>query len=77
MGQYNSNLVTPDVLARIRRDRSEVEGMETKTVFCPHCQHKTLVIYEDASGHVQCRCKKCGQEAVYHLSFRIARRLRA
>ncbi len=64
--------ISPDVLAKIRRLKNEVEGMETKNLYCPYCNHRAFVVYQDARGHVQTRCKKCGQEAIFNVVFRIS-----
>ena len=67
-----SNGVPPEVLRRIRGEQDEVKGMESKSYFCPYCNHKTVVVYQDAHGHIQPQCKRCGKEAIYNVSFRIA-----
>ena len=64
--------VSPDVLAKIKRLKNEVEGMETKNLNCPYCNHRAFVVYEDARGHLQSKCKKCGQEAIFNVVFRIS-----
>lgn len=46
-----SNGVPPEVLRRIRGEQDEVKGMESKSYFCPYCNHKTVVVYQDAHGH--------------------------
>jgi len=64
--------ISPDVLAKIRRLKNEVEGMETKSLYCPYCNHRAFVVFQDARGHIQTRCKKCGQEAIFNVVFRIS-----
>ena len=66
-----SNGVPPDVLDRIKRVKREVDGLESRSLYCPYCNHQSLIIYSDAKGHVQTKCKRCGQVSDYNIAFRI------
>ena len=39
-----------------------------RTIKCPYCQHNAIVIFEDARGHVQTKCKRCGEETIFDIS---------
>jgi hypothetical protein len=40
-----SNGVPPDVLDRIKRVKKEVDGLESRSLYCPYCNHQSLIIY--------------------------------
>ena len=37
-----SNGVPPDVLDRIKRVKREVDGLESRSLYCPYCNHQSL-----------------------------------
>lgn len=58
---------TPEVLAMIRRSAEDAAEVPFRNVFCPYCHHRILVVYNDATGHVQAKCKVCGNETIFDL----------
>ncbi len=34
---------------------------------CPRCHHKLFAVYDDTSGHIETKCKKCGQVTAFHI----------
>jgi len=58
---------TPEVLAMIRRAKEDVAKESSRNMLCPYCHHRVLVVYNDATGHVQAKCKVCGNETIFDL----------
>lgn len=58
---------TPEVLAMIRRSKEEVAKESFRNMLCPYCHHRVLVVYNDATGHVQAKYKVCGNETIFDL----------
>lgn len=58
---------TPEILAQIRKSEHDVINIPFRNMFCPYCHHRILVVYNDASGHVQAKCKLCGNETIFDL----------
>ena len=58
---------THEVLAMIRRSKEEVAKESFRNMLCPYCHHRVLVVYNDATGHVQAKCKVCGNETIFDL----------
>jgi ribosomal protein S27E len=66
---FESGVPEP-ILERVRRHSAGTEAMKTRTLKCHYCQHSAIVVYEDSRGHIQARCKKCGEESVYNVVLR-------
>lgn len=58
---------TPEVLALIKRSEQDTVEISFRNVLCPYCHHRALVVYDDATGHVQAKCKVCGSETIFDL----------
>lgn len=66
---------SPEIVIKIRRACNAVAAQKQRSIYCPYCKCKTIVVYEDTRGHVQAKCKHCGAETVYNvLSMRRQRR---
>lgn len=66
MSRYcKSNEPSTEMLIKMIRAKDETSNMEKRTVRCPYCQHSALIVYADARGHVQTKCKNCGHEVLF------------
>ena len=70
MQPNDTHTVPAEVLAKIRKHAQGAEGLNTRVQSCHYCGHKTIIIYEDARGHVQAKCKHCGKESLYNVLLR-------
>ncbi len=66
---FSKGLPEP-VLAKIRRHSEGTDKLNTRALECHYCQHKSIIVFEDSTGHVQTKCKNCGRESVYNVSLR-------
>jgi transcription elongation factor Elf1 len=57
---------------KIRRHAEGTQGLTSRALDCHFCKHVTIIVYEDSSGYVQAKCKKCGEESLYNLMLRRA-----
>lgn len=46
---------------KIRRACEAIAQQKKRMVKCPYCQHNSIAVFEDARGHVETKCKKCGK----------------
>ena len=59
---------------KIIRARKAIAQQKPRYPRCPYCQHNALAVYEDTRGHVETKCKKCGEITVFDvLSMRRTR----
>ena len=65
-----SNGLSEEMLAKIRRHSDGSEGQKSRVLKCHHCDHKAVKIFEDARGHIETKCKKCGAISVYNVVLR-------
>jgi len=65
-----SNGLSEEVLAKVRKHTSGTEGQKTRMMRCHYCEHKAVKVFEDAKGHIETKCKKCGEIAVYNVVLR-------
>ena len=49
---------------KIIRARKAIAQQKPRYLRCPYCQHNALAVYEDTRGHVETKCKKCGEITV-------------
>lgn len=49
---------------KISRACKAIAQQKKRMVKCPYCQHNAIAVYEDARGHVETKCKKCGRITV-------------
>ncbi|CAK7024402.1 MAG: hypothetical protein EUB_02272 [Eubacterium sp.] len=54
-----------EMLQKIQRARQATSSLKKRMVQCPYCKHNSIVVFEDARGHVQTKCKQCGRETVF------------
>ncbi len=54
-----------DMVLKIRKARFAVASQKSRRVQCPYCHHNTIIVFEDTRGHVQAKCKLCGNETVF------------
>ena len=61
---------TQENLEVIKRNRAIVATMETRTVPCLCCQHKTIILHQRTQDpiYVSQKCPKCKYEATYNLA---------
>jgi len=65
-----TNRLNEEVLARIRRHSAGVEDKKSRAIGCHYCGHKTIMVYEDSTGYVNAKCKKCRRNAIYNVALR-------
>ncbi len=59
---------------KIIRARKAIAQQKPRYLRCPYCQHNALAVYDDTRGHVEAKCKKCGEITVFDvLSMRRTR----
>lgn len=58
---------SPKVMTQIRTARAAVASQRRRVLQCHWCKHNSIVVYEDARGHIQAKCKVCGKENLYDL----------
>jgi len=64
------NGLPEEVLAKIRRHSAGAEDKNSRDIGCHYCGFKTVVVYEDSTGHVNAKCKKCRRDAIYNVALR-------
>lgn len=71
----NYAVPSPELMMKVRRARAAVDSQKQRKIRCPYCHHNTIVVFEDTRGHVQSKCKLCGNETVFDvLSMRRMRK---
>lgn len=58
---------TPDMMDKIRQAEAAVAGHGCRSMKCPYCHHRSIIVFDDARGHIQSKCKVCGRETVFDL----------
>ncbi len=61
---------TPENLEIIKRNQEVVASLETRTVPCLCCNHKTIILHQktDTPVYVSQKCTQCRYEAPYNLA---------
>jgi len=59
-----------DVIAKIRRHSAGAEDKKSRAIGCHYCGFKMIVVYEDSTGYVNAKCKKCSMNAIYNVALR-------
>lgn len=54
-----------EVMQKVIRARQAIQGQRQRYLKCPYCRHNTIAVYEDARGHIEAKCKKCGKITVF------------
>ena len=71
----NYAVPSPELMMKVRRARAAVASQKQRKIRCPYCHHNTIVVFEETRGHVQSKCKLCGNETVFDvLSMRRMRK---
>lgn len=71
----NYAVPSPELMMKVRRARAAVASQKQRKIRCPYFHHNTIVVFEDTRGHVQSKCKLCGNETVFDvLSMRRMRK---
>jgi len=70
---YATYTMTAEKLEKIRKHAAGTENLSFNVKDCHYCGHKSILIYEDARGHVQAKCKICGEESLYNVLLRRSR----
>ena len=68
-GIFRDGQLAPEVLEKIRKHTEGTENMTSRLTPCHYCGHNSIVVFEDARGHVQAKCKVCKGESVYNVVF--------
>ncbi len=55
---------SPEMQAKIRRAVEAVRNQPRRVIKCPYCSHSGLIVFADATGHVQTKCKLCDREVI-------------
>ncbi len=56
---------SPEVMAKVIRARKAIASQQRRIIKCPYCKRNAIVVFQDARGHIQTKCKHCGQEVVF------------
>jgi DNA-directed RNA polymerase subunit RPC12/RpoP len=56
-----------ELSAKIRQARRAVTDRKSRYLLCPYCSHKVVQIFDDACGHLEAKCSKCGRRTVFDL----------
>ena len=68
MGRLNRIIrPTEDVMLKLCRAQTAIASQKAQILKCPYCGRSTLIVFEDTCGHIQTKCKGCGQEIVFAL----------
>ena len=73
----NIRVTTPsaEVMEKVIRAREAIASQQHRIIRCPYCQRNAIVVFQDARGHIQTKCKHCGKEVVFDvLNMRRPRR---
>ena len=57
-------------LDMLQKRYEAVKGLSSKSLYCPVCNHRTIIVYEDACGHIKAKCSRCRYEAIYDIRFK-------
>lgn len=65
----NIRVGTPsaEVMEKVIRARKAIASQQRRVIKCPYCQRNAIVVFQDARGHVQTKCKFCGNEVVFDI----------
>ncbi len=55
----------PEVMVKICQAQRAVASQKMRTLKCPYCGRSAIIVFEDTRGHIQTKCKHCGQEVVF------------
>ena len=69
---FSKGQVPRESLIKIRRNTAGTDGLHTRSLRCPYCNHRSILVFEDSAGHVQTKCTKCGRESIYNVKLRTA-----
>ena len=47
----------------------ETENLPRKVIRCPYCGYTVAVVYPDAIGHMEVRCRKCKFSGPINLEY--------
>ena len=56
-----------ELSAKIRQARRAVQDRNARYLLCPYCSHKVAQVFDDARGHMEAKCSKCGNRTVFDL----------
>ena len=62
---YHISEPSADMMEKIRKARLAIASQEPRYIKCPYCKHNAIAVYQDTRGHVESKCKKCGQITVF------------
>lgn len=54
-----------EVQNKIIHARQAIAEQRSRAVKCPYCHRNTIIVFDNTRGHVQAKCKACGQETVF------------
>lgn len=67
MGMSRRYVAAPsaDMMNKIHQAIDAVASQQQRVLKCPYCRRNAIIVFEDTKGHVQVKCKNCGQEVVF------------
>lgn len=68
IGQALTNNPFENLRIELQVIQGEPAGQKARYIQCPSCHHKLLAVYEDTSGHIEAKCKKCGRVSKLNIS---------
>lgn len=64
---FDSIRISPENLAKMKRYREAVAGLEEVPIICPRCNRVADRVFADTTGHKNIRCFYCKLEFVSSL----------
>ena len=56
---------TAEVMMKLYQAKIAVATQHARVLKCPYCGRSVLIVYEDTSGHIQTKCRVCGQAVLF------------
>ena len=64
--------IPEDLSAKLDEALEAIRGQKKRFIKCPFCQRNTIAVFDDARGHVEAKCPRCGRISVFD-TFRMHR----
>lgn len=59
------NTPAEEIMMELYQARTAIATQKARVLKCPYCGRSVLIVFEDTGGHIQTKCKSCGQEVVF------------
>ncbi len=56
-----------DLRQKIIMARNSIINREKREIKCPYCNHVVIRVYNDSTGFIECKCKKCKTDVLVDL----------